>query len=261
MRFALLCGSALAVFAATSNAAVVAVNTTDHPLGGTSGITINIDILGLQTITISNIGISGGLNVDYLLDGTNTGTIESLGGALSLADVNQNFAGLFLIGSIQTIGVGADMTLGPESVVNRNFTVDSSTPGSLDLNSGTLQLTITGGALAGTITGLLGTNVVNVDLSTDPLSVAFSSLGTTTINGTADQDTTGLDPDGAELNLPLAFATTLDLSGVTLNVTTSGNLFLGSDVVVPEFGSIGLASLGVAGMGAAVAVRRRRRSA
>lgn len=263
MRLALACASALAVFVGTSNAAVLTVNTTEHPLGPTSNIDININILGLQNITINNIGLSGNAPADFILDGSNSGSIQVLpGGAINLADVSQGFAGIFLSGSVQTIGVGAELTMGPESVTNRNFTIDSSTAGGLNLNAGFINLTVTGGALAGALTAALGTNVVALDLAADPLAVQFADLGTTSVAATTDDDGTGLNtnlPSGHEINIPLNFTTTLDLEGVALTVTTTGDLYLGKNTV-PEFGSIGLMALAVAGMGGVVAARRRRKA-
>lgn len=259
-RLVALCAAAcVAAFTTLSHAAVITVSTVDHPLGSTSQLNINIDVLGLQSIAISDIAISGAIPVDYLLDGTNTGTIQALGGTLNLADVNQNFSGLLLEGSVQTNGITAELFLGPEAVVNRDFQINSSSLGSLGLTTGTLQLTITGGSLGSTVTGLLGTNVVVVDLAEDPLAVEFSGLGTTVVNGTADIDGSGLNPDGAEFNLPLTFGTTLDLSGIALVVTTTGGLFLGSPPI-PEFGSFGLVGVAVAGLGAFAGIRRRRKA-
>lgn len=255
-RFSFLCLACTAAFVSTSNAAVISVDTANHPLGGTSEITINISLLGLQTISISDVSLTGGADVDYLLDGSNSGTIQVLpGNNFLLEDVNQAFAGTFLSGQFQTIGVGAELLLGPVNVTNRNFTIDSTTTGGLNLASGNLLLTITGGALAGALTAALGTNVVLVDLGDDPVGVEFADLGTASVAATTDQDTTGLNPLGPEVNIPLDFATSLELEGIALNVTTSGNIFIGA---VPEFGSIGLVSAAVAGLGAFIGLRRRK---
>lgn len=258
MRFALACASALSLLAGTAGTAVITVDTSysNHFSFPESNLDIGFNVIGLQNIGIDDVRISGWQEVDFRLNRFNTGTIETSRGILSLANTSQAFAGLFLNGSLETIGVGMDFVMGPESVVNRNFTIDSSTVGGLSLNSGFVKLTITGGALAGTFTGLLGTNVWLIDLADNPLVGEFSSLGATTLQGIADDDTSGFAY--YELNTPLSFASSYDLEGIPLTVTMSGNLFV--CLWIPEFSSLGFVSLAAAGLGAVIAVRRGRRS-
>lgn len=256
----------------------ISLSTPEHPYNHPlipiedrlSRLTLQIQLFGLQPVTLSNVPISGTVPVDFALNGSNSGTIEadnSLGGGLTLANRSQAFNGFLLAGAVETIGIGAKLTLGPETVVNRILTVDKFTPGGLTLDSGSLRFTFTGGTLASTFTAALGTNVLDIDLFVDPIGFEFSRLGTTTIAATTDDDGSGLDHDGAELNLPLAGAATTHWLNSTTPISLSGYLYLGSNVTIPEFTSLGLVSLAVAGMGACAAARRwsgfppRRRSA
>lgn len=262
MRFVFGCASAFALCVSIANAAVVTVNTADHPQGPNSKISLSLDLLGAQTIDITDVGISGTLPIDYLLDGSDSGTIQVVGGAgnlISLANVSQAFTGGLLEGTIETVGVGMQLTLGPETVVNRNLSISSSSAGGLSLNSGTLKLVLTGGSLYSLITDNLSTNVLEINLASNSLQLMFSALATdVSVAATADNSSNGLDTDGGELNVPLEFTTDIDLGGLPAVATTTGNLWLGTPSNVPEFGSIGLLSATVAGVGGLLLARRRR---
>lgn len=265
MRFGFTCILSLIIIASGASAATVLLSTTNHPLGNSSRLTVDLLLLG-QPVSISDVAISGTVPTVFNLNGSNTGTIladNPLGGALTLGNASRSFSGVLLSGTVETVNVGASLDLGPESVVNRNLFIDSSTGGGVFLDSGKLRFTFTGGALQSVMTGYFGGNVGEFDLSLAPIGILFSDFGSTVLNATTDQDSSGLDPDGAELNLPLAYFTSTYpgvLNGFGVLASASGNLYLGSDVVIPEIGSFGLLSLAVAGIGSFVVVCRRARA-
>lgn len=246
--------------------AVVTLDTAEHrfnQVADLSRLTLQIDLFGGIAVNLTDVPISGVKPVDFALDATNSGTISGDGlapGTFALANRSYSFLGL-LVGTVETVNIGGSLTIGTELTLTRNFVIDSADPGRLGLDSGLLRFVFTGGALYNDFVAGTGGNVFEVDLTVDPLSFDFSDLGTTTLAGTTDDDLSGLDYDGAELNLPLAGFTTTHWIGSTTPISLSGNLYLGSNVVlppIPEFTSLGLLSLAVAGVGGAVVVRRSR---
>jgi hypothetical protein len=236
----------------------IELRTSEHPNGADSILTMNIDFLYLQNLTLTR-ALSGSALVEYALDASQTGVIEVLTGSIDVANGTNAFSGAFLQGTITTVNVGGSLTLGPDVVTNRSLSVTNSSAGSLLLDSGTLRLTITGGLLS-SVTAILNSSTYAVDLATDPLTFQFSDLGTSVLDATTDDDESGLDPDGAELNMPLQLVSSLNgLFGgsVPSNVTAGGYIYLGS-TIVPEFGSFGLLSFLVAAGSAAILWRRCR---
>lgn len=180
-------------------------------------------------------------------------------GSLDLESATRSFAGVLLTGTANTQGIGMQLQLGPESVSNRSLLVDNETPGALTLDSGKISVTFTGGAFRDTLTALLQTNVIQIDLSDHPLTFEFQRLGTSILSATADNDGTGVMNYG-ELSLPFTLVSSLEFQGLPISVTLSGSLHAGAPppVIFPEIGSLGLISLATA-ISCAMYVARRQR--
>lgn len=254
-------GDSITTSALMTTTQTVYLSTSEHPDGSLSNLSLDISFWNLQSMTLTR-PVAGNAMVQMALDGTYSGSLEVIQGTISVGDGTNTFSGFALNGSLTTSNVSGSLLLGSELVVNRDLEVDDNSIGGVILDSGALQLTITGGVLAPAVTTSLGTNSYLIDLSSDPISFLFSDLGTTVLNATADDDSVGLDSDGAELNLPLQLSSSIyGLFGgpVDSNVTTSGFLYLGS-TSIPEFSALGLFSIAVAASGGAILLRRRRSS-
>lgn len=278
-RFAALI--AVVAFAATSvNAEVYTMYTAGTPTApgsmvtpNTSGLGLNINLAGLVTASIPNTAVLPGGTVvtDMNLDNTNSGNLYITGGGLTLANAVYNVP-LGFLGSVTATLSGVTFNItgaGPIAVTNGNYVVDSSTPGNLNIYSGTI-------GLVGTVLG----QAINtsIDFNTDPVNQAFSGLGGITIPGTVDDDAggsdtdtdphtmgaagitglNGIDTDGAEIFINyngVSLATTI-ISG-TLTLPTTITLTGNASASVPEVGTLALGGLAAVGMGF-VAIRRRR---
>jgi MYXO-CTERM domain-containing protein len=226
--------------------------------------------------------VAGTGTVDMNLDNTNSGTLFITGSSFTLANVAFSQSGTilgFFPYSIQLNlnNVQFAITAGPVAVTNGTFVINSSTVGSLSLNNGTLS------GLLNVPTFGVNNQAFSIDLSTSPVNLDFASLGTSVIQGFADDDNGGTDngvPDGSGHTANVAGLTgvnTLDtdgaevrisLNGITINTSLAVNstttlpavIGLSGTVAisVPEAGSMTLVGLaGVAGL----ALVRRRRSA
>lgn len=258
MKLALVVGLLFSEGQAQANP--ILLDTSLHPSGPSSNLNISLNIAGLQTININGIALSGNALTRYNPWSlpANSGQVEVLPtGIINLSNVTSNFGGFLspLVGNVSTSGVSSQLTLGPVGVTNRNFTINNTTAGGLNLNSGTLVLNLTGGTLLGLVGG---PQTVNLNLGTSPFNLAFSGLSNS-IAATTDADTAGLDPDGAELNIPLNISSTIQVqlnptTTLPVTVTTTGFVRLGSSQIVPEPSSAML----VAFVGLAAGFVRRR---
>jgi MYXO-CTERM domain-containing protein len=292
-RFAALVAALVLAVGTTAKAEVYTMYTAPTPDAASvaSNLGLNLNISNLIVVPSGNAagtvsggfivgGLTGSTIVDMNLDASDSGTLYITSSSLSLSSLSVTQSGtLFGIFpysiSLTSTPIGVNLSAGPITVTNGNFSITSATPGSLALNSGSLNYNISIAAL--------GINEVgSIDLGASPISVDFSSLGAVTIPGTADDSaaigvdtvnfdghtlggpgltgTSVIDDDGSEL--------TVDFSGITvassLAINSSTNLPItitltgGVRVGVPEAGSMTLVGLaGVAGL----ALIRRRRSA
>jgi MYXO-CTERM domain-containing protein len=259
----------LLALATSSQASVYSLATQDLGAGTTQpslfGLNLNVaGILGVPGPAAQpappNGFISGALSgtavADINLDGSNSGTLDILSSTFTLADTNYVQSGTIFGFSPYTInisltGVQIQIVGGPLSVTNGNFSIDSSSVGSLSLNNGTLGYVINVAAL--------GVNEIgSIDLAASPLTVDFSSLGTTVIAGTTDDDASGFDAAGAEVNISfngVSITSSLALNPTT-NLPVTLNLTGGVSVSVPEAGTMTL--VGLAGIAGLTLIRRRR---
>jgi hypothetical protein len=261
MRLLVASVAALGLFAGQAKAAVVSMDTTQHPLGPTSSfdVTVTLSLFGGIISQSINIGgaVTGGGWFDLNLDGTNSGTIETINNSFSIADGSIGFIGPIVSGQAIWQNLGFEVSF-LENVTNRNFGLTGTTaaganftPGGVNLNSGQLTLNLTTGIVT----------VVTLNFTSSPSLVAFSELGTNVVPAEADADGAGTNPFGPEFDLPsLAFATTFLLPPLTdiQRLSVFAQIFIGS--TIPEFGSFGLLSLGFAGLGGAALYRRRRQA-
>jgi hypothetical protein len=251
----------MGLLAEHAKAAFVNMDTTQHPLGPTSSFNVTVTLSLFGGIIQQSIGfggaVTGGGVFDLVLDGTNSGTIETINNSFSIADGSIGFVGPIVSGQAIWQNLGFEMSF-LENVTNRNFTFNSSTaagsnfsPAGVNLNSGQLTLNLTSGIVT----------MVTLNFTSSPSLVAFTELGTNSVPAEADGDGAGSNPFGPEFDLPsLAFATTFLLPPLTdiQRLAVSAKIFIGS--TIPEFGSFGLVSMAFAGMGG-LALYRRRRSA
>jgi hypothetical protein len=247
---------ALLVTSASVDAGIFNFNATtgQHPLPSSLSLQILIPDAGVAA-TIGPVGVSGSGNVTTNLDAGNSGTVQINGSTLNLANFGPQTITLGAFGGADASlsNVAVNIVAGPVPVSGRNFSLNSSSPGSITVNSGSVILSNPTGLLGAFLPG--GTSI---DFSANPVSLPFSSLGAGTINGTTDDDTSGLDPNGAEVNIPLdATIQVTSLGSLPVFARIFGNVNLGSSVTaIPEAGSMVL--LGLAGVAAFGFTRIRR---
>lgn len=256
----LMLPAVLAMFALVAIPATAAPYETLNASGGIgggsnvpSGLGINLTVVG-NNVVIPVAAVTGFADASVSLDGANNGTASIFSSNLSLANTSGSISIPFLADlNFSLIGVGIDVSM-TETVTGGNFTISSSTPGGLNLNSGTI--TVNGTALG---------NPVNevIDLSTSPIGIAFADLGAATISGTADDSLAGDDTTnpGDEITIAWAGASSVfnvDLGGTTLpiGVTLTGSGLSIGAVLVPE-PTTGLFLAAMLG-GAGAFTRRRR---
>lgn len=259
MRYLFASVAALGLMAGPAKATLVTMDTSGHPLGGTSSfdVTVTLSLFGGLIQQSINIGgaVTGGGVFDMILDGTNSGTIETISNSFAIQDGSVAFSGFIVSGTATWQNLGFEISF-LENVTNRNLAFTGTTPAGanftpagVDLNSGQLTLNLTSGIVT----------MVTLDFTANPSLVAFSELGTNSVAAETDLDGSGSNPLGPEFDLPsLAFSTTFLLPPLTdaQTLAVSAKIFIGNSI--PEFGSLGLASMAFAGMGGLALYRRRR---
>jgi len=225
-------------------------------LGSTVASSLGIDLVVVgNNVSIDPGAVTGSAVASVDLDGNDDGTISILSSNLLLEDITGS-AGIPFVADVNFafLGVGVDVQIGATTVTGGAFTIDSSTPGGLTLNSGTVS--IIGTALSQPVNEM-------IDLNDDPIGVDFADLGAATIGGTADDSLLMGDDQtpiyGHEIVINWAGASSVfnvEVGGTTLPIgvfLTGDGLSLGA---VPEPGS-GL-FLTAAAVGIGGTLRRRR---
>lgn len=269
-RFGALVAALALLVGSTANAAIYSLDTyPTYPITPSSlGLNLNISNLivvpsGNATGTISGgflVGdLTGSATADVSLDGTNSGLLDITGSSFTLSALSVTQSGtLFGIFpysiALTSTAIGVELTGGPITVTNGTFSIDSLTPGSLALNSGSLNYNIVIAALGVNENG-------SIDLSSSPIAVSFSSLGAVTIPGTAvvnvdESADVSIDFSGITVASDLALNESTNLP---ITITLTGGVNLHGIQTIPEAGSMILAGLATVGM--ASFVFRRRRSA
>jgi hypothetical protein len=255
---AILAGLALVGITSPAHAVVFNFNasTAQHPVPSSLSLQLLIPLLSVNS-TLGPVGVSGTGNATTNLDLSNSGTLQINSSTLNLSNFGPSTVSLGALGTIDASlsNVGVSIVGGPVPVTNRNFVIDSTTPGSLAINSGSVVLNNATGVIAGLLSG-----PVSIDFSTNPINIPFSSLGASTINGSTDDDTTGLDPNGAEVNIPLdATVEVTNLGGIPVLARLFGNVNLGSSVTaIPEVGSLAMLAVASAAAAGLAGIRRMR---
>lgn len=250
--------SAMALVGLVSPAHAIVFNfnatTAQHPVPSNLTLQILIPALSVNS-SLGPVSVSGTGNITTDLDVVDSGTVQINSSTLNLSNFGPTTLSLGSFGTLDASlsSVGVSIVGGPVPVTTNNFTITSSTPGSLSLNSGSVVLNNPTGLLAVFLPG--GTSI---NFSTNPVNIPFSSLGTGTINGSTDDDNGLLDNDGAEINIPLdATVEVTNLAGIPVLARLFGNVNLGSNVVaIPEAGSMILLSIALASAAGVAGARR-----
>lgn len=242
-----LAALSLALMGAPARAAVVTLNTDDHPLASTLSLTLGFTGTGLED-TIGPTPVHGTMVVDFNLDGTNSGTFTILSSSLVLDNIGPEtlFLGPFGTVDIALLGIEFTISAGPITATNTSFSITTSTPGGFGFVDGTLVLDNATGFLG----SIAGSNPNDIDLLNDPAEADFADL-VAPLTGTVDIDSGLFDPDGPELNLPLSVVIDVG-SGIFLRVDADFHL----GTTIPEAGSMALMGLGAAGVAGAAGLRR-----
>lgn len=254
---ALLAALLLAVVGSPANAAIYTLSTAEHP--SASNLTLEIIVPALSaSVALGPLAVTGTANADISLDVSDTGTMQVNSSAFNLSNFGPATLTLPSLGSIDvtTLGLGLSLTGGPVAVNANAFTIDSSTPGAISINQGTVVLNNPTGLI-----GILLPGGTTIDFSSSPSVINFSQLGTGTIAGTTDDDSGLLDSDGAEINLPIDATVELtNLSGLQVLAHLYGSIGVGSPFVVPEVSTMAMMSLASLGLAGFAGVRRLKRS-
>lgn len=249
MRFAygtLLTALAVVGMATPAKAVVFNFNATtaEHPVASNLSLQILIPQLSVSS-TLGPVAVSGSGNITTDLDLADSGTLQINSSTLNLSNFGPSTLNLGSFGTLDASlsSVGVSIVGGPVAVTTNNFSINSGTPGSLAINSGSVVLNNPTGLLAIFLPG--GTSI---NFSTNPVNIPFSSLGSGTISGTTDDDVGLLDNNGAEVNIPLdATVEVTNLAGIPIFARLFGNVNLGSSVTaIPEASTMVLLSIAMA---------------
>jgi hypothetical protein len=251
MKFVLPAALALGVMIA-SPASAAPFETLGGPVGGGSNVASSLGLTlsafeGVVNIVIPAINIKGTADAIVDLDLLGNGSVQILSSNFTLADTTGSVSSPFGKVDYTFTGVGFSIVFGPSAATGGAFTIADTTPGSLQLNQGTVKLKV----------GVLVNETL--DLAADPIGLNFDELGAQTLLGTTDNTLAGNDTTdpGDEINIAWnGVGTDVDLDGTALTVTLTGaGISIGAVVPEPTSGLF-LASL-VTGTGAVV--RRRRK--
>lgn len=237
----------LAVMCVPAHAAVLTLNTDDHPLASSLTLTLGFVGSGIED-SIGPTPVHGTMVVDVNLDASDSGTFTINSTSLILDNIGPETLNLGAFGTVDIAMVGIEFSMagGPITATNSNFSITTSTPGGFGFVDGFLVLTNATGFLG----SIAGPDPDDIDLLDDPAESDFADLVAPLV-GTIDLDSGLNDADGAEVNLPLSV--NIDLgSGLYLRVDAAFHV----GTAIPEAGSMLLMGMGVIGVVGAVGGRR-----